>query len=68
MEPDGPALLRPRRWLAAAGLELALASPLLLGWLGDSQFGYPERPAYGSTLAWLDAVGQAADLNTAWPT
>ncbi len=51
------ALLRPRRWLvAAAGVGLALASVLLLGWLGQSQFGYPERPAYASTLARLDAA------------
>ena len=56
------ALLRPRRWLvAAAGAGLALASLLLLGWLGDSQFGYPERPAYRSALARLDSARTGFD-------
>lgn len=56
------ALLRPRRWLVAtAGVALAGASLLLLSWLGQSQFGYPERPAYASALARIDAPQTGLD-------
>jgi hypothetical protein len=56
------ALLRPRRWLVAtAGVALAGASLLLLSWLGQSQLGYPARPAYASTLARLDEAGRPGD-------
>lgn len=56
------ALLRPRRWLVAtAGAGLGLASFLLLGWLGESQFGYPPQVAFESTLARLDEVGLPDD-------
>ncbi len=56
------ALLRPRRWLVAtAGVALAGASLLLLSWLGQSQFGYPARAAYASTLARLEEAGRSGD-------
>jgi len=56
------ALLRPRRWLVAtAGVALAAASLLLLSWLGQSQLGYPARPAYASTLARLAEAGRPGD-------
>lgn len=63
------ALLHPRRWMVVtAAASIALASVVLLGWLGATQFGYPERPAYRSALARLEASGlddQALLLNPA---
>jgi hypothetical protein len=56
------ALLRPRRWMVVtAGVSLMLSSVVLFSWLGQTKFGYPERPAYLSTLARLKESGRLGD-------